>query len=111
MRIWKTIFALFLLVCAMPAAVAQRPGFLVDADWLAERLEDPKLVLLEVRYHPHRYYTVGHIPGAVQVQRFKDLGDNRGVPTMRFPGREAFQETLRSWGVETIPPLSSTMTP
>jgi thiosulfate/3-mercaptopyruvate sulfurtransferase len=56
-------------------------------------------VVLEVRYHPHRYSTVGHIPGAVQVQRFKDLGDNFGHPTMRFPAREAFQATLRAWGV------------
>jgi thiosulfate/3-mercaptopyruvate sulfurtransferase len=35
----------------------------------------------------------------VQVQRFKDLGDNAGSPLMRFPSREAFQETLRRWGV------------
>lgn len=83
----------------MPAALAQRPGFLVDADWLAARLKNPEFVLLEVRYHPHRYYTVGHIPGAVQVQRFKDLGDNFGHLTMRFPSREAFQATLRAWGV------------
>jgi thiosulfate/3-mercaptopyruvate sulfurtransferase len=55
--------------------------------------------VLEVRYHPHRYFTVGHIPGAVQVQRFKDLGDNQASPIMRFPSRETFQETLRGWGV------------
>jgi thiosulfate/3-mercaptopyruvate sulfurtransferase len=42
---------------------------------------------------------MGHIPGAVQVQRFKDLGDNDGSPLMRFPSREAFQATLRGWGV------------
>jgi thiosulfate/3-mercaptopyruvate sulfurtransferase len=35
----------------------------------------------------------------VQVQRFKDLGDNFGNPTMRFPTRDAFQVTLRGWGV------------
>ena len=45
------------------------PDFLVDADWLADRIEDENLVVLEVRYHPHRYYTVGHIPGAVQRPR------------------------------------------
>jgi len=46
-------------------------------------------------YHPHRYYTVGHIPGAVQVQRFKDLGDNTGRSIMLFPGKDTFQSTLR----------------
>ena len=91
---------LLLSIVSLPRIGLATPGFLVDADWLLEHMEDEKLVVLEVRYHPHRYYTIGHIPGAVQVQRFKDLGDNRGVPLMRFPTREAFQETLRRWGVD-----------
>lgn len=74
--------------------------FLVDADWLVDAKENnPNLVILEVRYHPHRYHTVGHIPGAVQTQRFKDLGDNAGRSIMLFPSREKFQATLRGWGV------------
>jgi thiosulfate/3-mercaptopyruvate sulfurtransferase len=76
------------------------PWFLVEAEWLEERIDDPKTVVLEVRYYPHRYYTVGHIPGAHQVQRFKDLGDNFGSPIMRLPAREVFQERLRGWGVD-----------
>jgi len=32
-------------------------------------------------------------------QRFKDLGDNFANPLMRFPSREAFQKTLRGWGI------------
>ncbi len=90
--------ALLTLVTTANAALAG-PAFLVDADWLAEHIEDDNLVVLDVRYHPHRYYTVGHIPGAVQVQRFKDLGDNHAVPLMRFPSHEAFQARLRDWGV------------
>jgi thiosulfate/3-mercaptopyruvate sulfurtransferase len=89
---------LFLLAW-LPLKAHAAPDFLVDADWLAERIDDDKLVVLEVRYHPHRYLTVGHIPGAVQVQRFKDLGDNQASPIMRFPSREAFQATLRGWGL------------
>ncbi len=81
------------------AAAWAEPEFLVDADWLAEHIEDENLVVLEVRYHPHRYYTVGHIPGAVQVQRFKDLGDNHAAPLMRFPAHGTFQARLREWGV------------
>lgn len=92
------------LLCVMSALAgighaADKPDFLVDADWLAERQKDPKLVVLEVRYHPHRHHTVGHIPGAVQVQRFADLGANDEMPIMRFPSRAAFQATLRRWGV------------
>jgi thiosulfate/3-mercaptopyruvate sulfurtransferase len=87
------------LLLAVPALTFAAPAFLVDADWLGEHIGDEKLRVLEVRYHPHRYLTVGHIPGAVQVQRFKDLGDNSAAPIMRFPSREAFQATLRRWGV------------
>lgn len=94
----RQIFALFLLFSVSVSAMAAR-GFLVDSDWLGEHVDDENLVVLEVRYHPHRYFTVGHIQGAVQVQRFKDLGDNMASPLMRFPSREAFQATLRSWGI------------
>ena len=92
-----------MLVClglfAGLAGAAGKPDFLVDADWLADKIKDPKLVVLEVRYHPHRHATVGHIPGAVQVQPFADLGANDEMPIMRFPSRAAFQATLRRWGV------------
>ncbi|MDP3514416.1 MAG: rhodanese-like domain-containing protein [Sulfuritalea sp.] len=100
----KKLFALLLAVVlnlVVPAAfAADRSEFLVDADWLANRLKDPKLVVLEVRYHPHRHATVGHIAGAVQVQRFADLGANDEMPIMRFPTRAAFQATLRRWGID-----------
>lgn len=92
----KLLLALSLLIGAH-AALAR--DFLVDAAWLEEHINDPKTVVLEVRYHPHRYYTVGHIEGAVQVQRFKDLGDNHGAPIMRFPAKATFQATLRNWGI------------
>ncbi len=95
--LWLSLLSLSL---ALPWAARAAPAYFVEPDWLAERLDDDHLVILEVRYHPHRYYTVGHIPGAVQVQRFKDLGDNFANPLMRFPSREAFQRTLRSWGVD-----------
>ncbi|MBW9264959.1 MAG: sulfurtransferase [Candidatus Thiodiazotropha sp. (ex. Lucinisca nassula)] len=75
------------------------PDYLVDADWLAEHIDDDNLVVLEVRYHPHRYHSVGHIPGAIQVKRFKDLADNQSLTVTRFPSREQFQQTLRNWGV------------
>lgn len=93
------VFLIVALLCLLAPAGVRAADFLVNAEWLEQHIQDPKLVVLEVRYHPHRYFTVGHIPGAVQVQRFKDLGDNFGHPTMRFPAREAFQATLRAWGV------------
>lgn len=90
---------LCLLLLASGLTRAATPDFLVDGAWLEGQLKDPKTVVLEVRYYPHRYSTVGHIPGAVQVQRFKDLGDNANPVLMSLPTREAFQATLRRWGV------------
>ncbi|MFU8838186.1 MAG: hypothetical protein ACNA75_07790 [Thiohalomonadaceae bacterium] len=45
-----------------------------------DNIDVPRLVVLEVRYYAHCYYTVGHIPGARQVQRFKDLGNTFSLP-------------------------------
>lgn len=97
MKLHKSILLILLFILSLPAFAAR--DFIVDSDWLGEHIDDENLVVLEVRYHPHRYYTVGHIQGAVQVQRFKDLGNNSASPLMRFPSREAFQERLRKWGV------------
>lgn len=96
----KRLFLLFAALLAFAQAAFADRSFLVDADWLASQMKNPKLVVLEVRYHPHRHFTVGHIPGAVQVQRFKDLGDNDGRSIMLFPSREKFQATLRRWGID-----------
>jgi thiosulfate/3-mercaptopyruvate sulfurtransferase len=90
--------ALVWLAVLSAPAFADR-SFMVDGDWLSAEMKNPRLVILEVRYHPHRYFTIGHIPGAVQVQRFKDLGDNFGRSIMLFPSKDAFQATLRRWGV------------
>ena len=89
-----------LFAFALPAGAQDAPAFLVESEWLEEHIDDENLVVLEVRYYPHRYFTIGHIPGAVQVARFMDLGDNAGEGTlMKFPPREQFQATLRRWGV------------
>ncbi len=91
----------FFLMISLPGLLfAGSADFLIDADGLAEQLgTDNKTIVLEVRYHPHRYFTVGHIPGAIQVQRFKDLGDNLAQPIMRFPDYKTFQQRLRAWGI------------
>ena len=94
-----SVLAILISLCT-PAFAAGESDFLVSSEWLEGHIEDPDLIVLEVRYHPHRYYTIGHIPGAVQVQRFRDLGDNNSQGTlMLFPSKLAFQATLRRWGI------------
>ena len=96
----KRLLQLFLLSSLLTITSSLFASALIDADGLGEMMEsDKKPIVLEVRYHPHRYFTVGHIEGAIQVQRFKDLGDNLASPNMRFPSHEVFQKRLRVWGI------------
>jgi len=90
--------AVIVLIFSIPVCWAAT-DLLVDSEWLSEHIEDDNLVLLDVRYHPHRFFTIGHIQGAVQVKRFKDLGNNHASPLMFFPDKDTFQKTLRSYGI------------
>ncbi|MDQ2897166.1 MAG: sulfurtransferase [Actinomycetota bacterium] len=47
-------------------------GLLVDAEWIAEHLEDPDVRLVEVDVSPAAYDS-GHIPGAVLWNAYTDL--------------------------------------
>lgn len=97
----KNLLALLFTVFILTTNAHANRGFLVDSDWLADRIDDEKTVVLEVRYEPHRYHTIGHIPGAIQVKRFKDLADNNSLTVTKFPSKEQFQATLQKWGVES----------
>jgi len=89
-----TTMSLFLSLSAMAAV-----PILADTEWLEAHIEDDNIRILEVRHDPHRYYTVGHIQGAIQVQRFRDLTSHTETPILRYPSRSQFQKTLRDWGV------------
>jgi thiosulfate/3-mercaptopyruvate sulfurtransferase len=49
-----------------PATAAQPPGLLVDAAWLAVRVDDPRLRIVDMTSEP-RDYRRGHIRGAVYL--------------------------------------------
>ncbi len=51
------------------------PEVLAENDWLAERLTDPKVRVIEVDYDPAANYEMGHLPGAVLVDWRKDIND------------------------------------
>ncbi len=62
------------------------PEYLVDADWLAERLEDPNLVVVDGDVEAG--YLRGHIPGAVLVpdnyEKDPDTGRVHILPPDKF---------------------------
>lgn len=50
------------------------PDVLVSTEWVAERLDDPNVRIIESNEDP-LLYTAGHIPGAVEVDWTRDLND------------------------------------
>jgi thiosulfate/3-mercaptopyruvate sulfurtransferase len=91
--------------------VADRPSPLVSTEWLARRLGDPSLRILDVRWRS-RYengrgisfddqdgYLAGHIPGAVFVRMCGELSDpNHPVPEM-LAQPERFADVMSRLGV------------
>lgn len=72
-----------------------RPEVLVSTDWVAARLKDPSVRLIESNEDLLLYET-GHIPGAVKLDWVNDLND----PVERdYLQREQFQQLLRSRGI------------
>jgi len=51
------------------------PDALVENDWLAAHLNDPKVRVVEVDYDPAANYELGHVPGAVLFDWRKDIND------------------------------------
>ncbi len=72
-----------------------RPEVLVSTEWVAARLEDPGVRIVESD-EDVLLYEVGHIPGSVKVDWVADLND---PVTRDYVGRDAFQALLRSKGI------------
>ncbi|WP_150271245.1 sulfurtransferase [Paenibacillus tepidiphilus] len=85
----------------------------VNTDWLAERLEDPALRLLDATTYLQfpedgGYYKVnsgretykqGHIPGAVFADLHLELADPDGAYPFTVPGHDYFAEKIGQLGV------------
>ncbi len=90
---------MLLVVLAVSGVVAQDTApaqeVLVSADWLAERLADPSVRVIEVSVQPG-VYERGHIPGAVNFVWHTDFVD----PVRRdIVAQERFQELARAAGI------------
>jgi len=87
---------------------------IVDTDWLAERLEDPKLRLLDATtflQHPEggtgyykiwsgrKTYEENHIPGAIYADLINELSDPNGKHDFTIPSHEDFAEKVGQLGI------------
>jgi thiosulfate/3-mercaptopyruvate sulfurtransferase len=57
---------------------------LVDTDWLAQRLGEDNVKVIDVRTHAE--YTLSHIPGSLSLQPESFRGMVGGVPSLVLPG-------------------------
>ena len=80
-----------------------RPDALVSTSWLADRLGDAKLRIIESN-EDVLLYDVGHIPGAQKVDWHTDLND----PVVRdYVSREQFETLLRAKGIDQSTSVSA----
>ena len=98
---WITLGVVLVVACAFSpsrAAAADgtgiHPEMIVSAKWLAEHLNDPKVVVLHVA-DKRSEYDAGHIPGA----RFLSLDDFIEGQDAELPTTEKLKDTFEKLGV------------
>ncbi len=98
---WITIGVVLVVACAfLPSravaaeAAGVHPEMIVSAKWLAEHLNDPKVVVLHVA-DKRSEYDAGHIPGA----RFLSLDDFIEGQDAELPTTEKLKDTFEKLGV------------
>jgi thiosulfate/3-mercaptopyruvate sulfurtransferase len=83
-------------VSAITSRGYARPDVLVDCDWVAAHLVDPRVRLLESN-EDLLLYDVGHIAGAVKIDWVNDLND---ALVRDYVDRDRFQALLRERGID-----------
>lgn len=102
MRHTGYILALMIILAWTSAASAIE---IVDAGWLKDNLDAKKMRIIEV---PEKAEMISgehkkgmmHIPGAVVINRYLDLGNIYSVPPTQYPTKDQFEKLMSSIGVE-----------
>ena len=91
----RSTLLLTVLLLTSPLFALAASNAVVDTDWLAERLDDPVVRVVEVSVNPG-VYEQGHIPGAVNLRWHTDL-----VDTVRrdLVSPERFEKLLSDAGI------------
>ncbi|HET9161411.1 MAG TPA: sulfurtransferase [Caulobacteraceae bacterium] len=99
--ICRTAIALAVtLVIAAPAyAAGPRDKILVEADWLAQHLKDPNLVILQVG--DKAAYDAGHIPGSELIAIAQVAAQPSGADalTLELPDAATLHDRLAAMGI------------
>jgi thiosulfate/3-mercaptopyruvate sulfurtransferase len=93
----RLLSSLFLLPLIGAAAPAVRTDMLVSTAWLAQHLNDPKIVVIEVS-RDRTAYDAGHIPGA-RFLALSDIVTTRDGILNELPPAAALKSVLERAGV------------
>jgi thiosulfate/3-mercaptopyruvate sulfurtransferase len=88
--------ALLAVVPAPLAAQGVRADLVVTPEWLAARLDDPRLVVLHVAHDDD--YEAGHVPGARRVT-YGTLVTRRGTVGSELPDLDSLRAAFEALGV------------
>ena len=102
MRARMMLLALLGTAAALAAGCASgapnvRSGMLVSTEWLAARLSDPSVVVVQVGMD-RKAYDAGHVPGA-RFLAWNDVAVTRGVPN-EIPPMPDLMVTVRRLGLD-----------
>lgn len=75
------------------------PEILVSTEWLAQRLEDPDLVVIQVESQEERYVE-GHIPGALYLPYDRIVWDGANGEGAEFLSFSEIESALEGLGLE-----------
>lgn len=99
-RLTRQIFGVALVCAGIAApASAQAPEPLVSTEWLAARLGDPSILILQIDANRSRYDT-SHIPGAHFVSQDDIAVDPPGGPGYEVPPLDDIRRVLERVGVD-----------
>jgi thiosulfate/3-mercaptopyruvate sulfurtransferase len=72
---------------------------LVEAEWLKGKCDEKDIRIVDVSNKVDTYEK-GHVPCAVKVNRYLDLGDTSRVPPHRYPTKEQFEKLMMRLGID-----------
>jgi len=85
------------LTISEPYRTSMSTNLLADPAWLADRLDDPSVRIVDVR-DTWEYDAMGHLPGAVSIP-FDSYRDSESTDPGTLPGADAFADLLGEAGI------------
>jgi thiosulfate/3-mercaptopyruvate sulfurtransferase len=89
---------IFLLIISEAIAFSRDIAPVVSTDWLAQNLQNPNLVILDIR-NPDQYKK-GHIPGSINSP-FENWAVERNGLSLELPSDEALRDLLGKSGIRS----------